>query len=694
MIKQRRALAVAVGAAMVALTAGGATGANASQHRHHHATRLKTTVRITAAPHKVVSGHRITLAATVRSKSHGFAGRVLFDDLASHLTLGSAKITRRGTAKLKVRLTAGVHRIVAEYTGDVRHRSSHTGAVALSVATPTLLSSETTLGNLTPNPALRGQDVTMSAWVGGNGAGPPTGYVSFVDQTSGAVLGTAPIDANDSVLLDTSTLAPGAYEVVASYLGDSTYSASTSNPSKLVIEDSPLPVTSTVVVTPSTTESTYDDSVSFTATVSGESGVATGSVTFADSNGSALAVQKLSGGQTTFTTRALAVGSRAITATYSGDQTYGSDTSSPAVVTVDPSAGGIASGVQLDSRHDGESEQSTLDVSHLGEKWTTTLSTDVGATTSYPLVADGRVFVIVGATHSQIYALDAGTGTVVWVTDPDTSYAWIGLTYDGGQVFAVDRDGYVAAFDAATGHRNWLARQGQIFIDSPPTAYDGVLYVAGTEAGGTLWAIRESDGVIEWGQGVENGDWSAPTVDDSGVYVSYACEMVYGFQLSGANKWFHDGDCEGGGGETSVLHNSSLYVSDSYGPTGGPLILSATDGSVQHTYTDSGDLPAFDGQQMYITKSTLDAYDPTGSTKAWSFAGDGSLTTPALTANGAVYVGSATGDIYALAAATGQQLWSATVPVSSYVVDSDVSLAIGDNLLVVPSDGTVTAFGN
>ena len=82
-----------------------------------------------------------------------------------------------------------------------------------------------------------------------------------------------------------------------------------------------------------------------------------------------------------------------------------------------------------------------------------------------------------------------------------------------------------------------------------------------TGVGGTLYAVDTAGGAIDWTGSVENGDHSSPVVTDDGVYVSYACDVSYKFDpTTGADLWTHTTGCEGGGGSTSVLHGSSLYV--------------------------------------------------------------------------------------------------------------------------------------
>src|SRR5690242_8666677 len=87
-----------------------------------------------------------------------------------------------------------------------------------------------------------------------------------------------------------------------------------------------------------------------------------------------------------------------------------------------------------------------------------------GRGVSYPVIADGRVFVSAGQqtdggpNGETMRALDLRTGAELWranVPGPN----WDGLeVYDGGRVFEGVGDGSVRAFDAATGNLVWTSR--------------------------------------------------------------------------------------------------------------------------------------------------------------------------------------------------------------------------------------------
>jgi len=463
-----------------------------------------------------------------------------------------------------------------------------------------------------------------------------------------------------------------------------------------------LAATTTTTLTSSSTSITRDSWVTFTASVSAAGGTPAGSVTFTDqSNGSILDTAKLSNGTASFSTAALAPGTRGVAARYSGSATFGPSSSAALAISVAP-AGSLAVTYQVDPRHDGNQASGALSTSSLTKKWTVTLggTGDYGAgDVSYPVIARGRVFVTVENSQSygtELYALDAGTGAVDWSVGLGGTYGFSALAYDGRRVFALNYDGVLTAFAASTGHELWAAQMpGQYAFTAPPTAYDGVVYVSGAGSGGTVYAVSEAGGVVRWTGPVQNGDKSSPAVDNSGAYVSYACQQDYRFNLRGHLVWHYSTSCEGGGGSTAVLHGSSVYARGAHDP---PVILSKASGTLTGSFA-SATAPAFDSTNMYtLENGNLVAVDPSGSPDRWTFS-NGSLVTAPVVSGGVVFVGSSDGAVYGVSASSGTEVWAGTA--GSTIAGPDeqnadvlVGMAVGGGLLVVPAGNALTAFGD
>jgi outer membrane protein assembly factor BamB len=358
---------------------------------------------------------------------------------------------------------------------------------------------------------------------------------------------------------------------------------------------------------------------------------------------------------------------------------------------------------QIDPRHDGDQAVGALSTRSLKRRWKATLGqvssdgTEAGDV-SYPVIADNRVFVTVEnpqAAGTKLYAPSARTGAVEWSAKLGGLFAFSALAYDNGRIFAVNDLNHLFAFAAGTGHRSWSVRlPGQLYSSAPPTAYDGVAYVSGVESAGTLYAVREATGAIDWTATVENGDESSPAVDASGVYVSYACQQDYRFSLSGQLVWHHTTSCEGGGGSTAAMADHSLYAR---GSGDAPVILSKSSGDQVGTFT-SQTAPGFDSNAMFTLQAgRLVAGPRSGGPRRWAF-GHGTLVTAPVVSGSVVFDGSRNGTVYGVSARTGAQVWSGKA--GSRIVGVDeinpvvlVGMAVGDGLLVVPAGTALTAFG-
>lgn len=356
---------------------------------------------------------------------------------------------------------------------------------------------------------------------------------------------------------------------------------------------------------------------------------------------------------------------------------------------------------QINETHTGSSSSPGL-TPPLKQKW----SVNFGQPISYPLIADGKVFVTVsnaGASGTKLYALNAADGTTVWSYALGGTYSnWSGLCYENGRVFAVNYDGLLRAFDAATGSIVW-SRQfpAQYSFNSAPTVFQGVIYVVGASSMGLVHAVSADTGNVLWTAPVFNGDLSSPAVTTDGLYVSYACPNVYKLNpANGALIWKNYTGCTGGGGKTPALYQGRLYVRDYP-----DYIFDSQTGGIIGSFV-SKSLPVFSGNMGFFmngpsyfgSSATLEGRDVNTNLLVWSFAGDGLLQSSMLVVNDYVYVGSSSGKLYAVEAATGHQVWSTTAGTSIPYVDEHsgayplVGFGAGEGILVVPTTTTLVAY--
>ena len=365
--------------------------------------------------------------------------------------------------------------------------------------------------------------------------------------------------------------------------------------------------------------------------------------------------------------------------------------------TVTSTAGDLAVTYQIAVDHSGVQTDAAL-TPPFAQRW----SVDLGNAVSYPLIAAGKVFVTTaqgppGVYGTYLYALDQATGAIAWQQTIAGAYSFSGAAYDNGQVFVVNYNGLLQAFAAATGALAWSAQlPGQSAFTSPPSAANGVVYVGGAGSGGTVYAVDEVTGGLISTASVMNGDDSSPALANGNVYVSYACNQAYGFGQSALTLlWHYATGCEGGGGKTVVYANGRIYTRD----FNGNLVLDAASGGLIGSWAPANVTvlaPAVDGANVYSTTPSTHTLAGPG----WTFSTDTQLdTAPILlsTPSGKyVVVGSASGALYALNAATGSIVWRTTVAPISQPDEQNVvqltGLGAGQGLLVVPAGNTVTAF--
>ena len=119
-------------------------------------------------------------------------------------------------------------------------------------------------------------------------------------------------------------------------------------------------------------------------------------------------------------------------------------------------------GTYDEQRHSGLKQIDTSKASELGVAWTYDLATERGVE-STPIVVDGVMYVT--SAWSVVYALDAKTGSELWVYNPNVDRAVgakaccdvvnRGVAVWKGNVYVGVIDGRLEALNAATGERVW-----------------------------------------------------------------------------------------------------------------------------------------------------------------------------------------------------------------------------------------------
>ena len=263
-----------------------------------------STTIVLNSPNPSSVGQDVTFTATV---SPAFAsgtpsGNVTFtaNGVPTQVALDAV-----GVASLTTNaLPAGTFTVTADYGGDPVFLPSST-----SVTQTVNKNATTTVVISSLSPSFVGDSVTFTATVS---PFPVGGTVDF--SIDGLPVATAvPLDAVGSAQYTTSLLAAGNHTIVADFLGDAAYQASTGSVSQLVVKTA----TTTALVS-SLNPSIVGGNVTFTATVSPST--ATGNVAF-NVDGVVTNVTLLAG-SAALSTSTLTVGAHAVSAAYGGDAAF------------------------------------------------------------------------------------------------------------------------------------------------------------------------------------------------------------------------------------------------------------------------------------------------------------------------------------------------------------------------------------
>jgi len=263
--------------------------------------KATTTTALISSLNPSALNQSVTFTATVTGQSP--TGNVTFMDGATGIC--AAVPLSSGTATCPIStLSVGSHSITATYNGD----GNNTGSLSATLIQNVVNATSSTVLASSLNPSVFNQSVTFTATVTGQS---PTGNVTFKDGAT-TICAAAALSAG-SATCSTSSLAAGSHSISAGYNGDGNNAASTSS----VLTQTVNKATTTTSVVSSVNPSAFNQSVMFTATVTGQS--PTGNVTFKDGAATICAAATLSAGTATCSTSALAVGSHSITAAYNGD---------------------------------------------------------------------------------------------------------------------------------------------------------------------------------------------------------------------------------------------------------------------------------------------------------------------------------------------------------------------------------------
>lgn len=320
-------------------------------------------------------------------------------------------------------------------------------------------------------------------------------------------------------------------------------------------------------------------------------------------------------------------------------------------------------------------------------------------------VADGAVYA--GSTDDGLFALDAGSGELLWRYEPGF---WV---YDpvasNGVIYFATADEHVQALDGSTGELIWRVHLAS--LDSNVVMADGIVFVGGfinalyaldADSGELLWPVFESDNTslfplnpaasllatgpfmwkvsefsfdhLEADDSVdfastqsmsidEDSPYTSLCVADGVVYLAAYTDGVYAFDaIAGQLLWHFDDSQFGylaGAAFAPAVVDGRVYVA-----AGNRNYNNGVDGSVHTLDAASGEL-------------------------LWHYRTAGAQTSTPAVAGGVVYATAYDGHLYAFNPASGDLFWyydlGGPTPYASAVVDGVIYLATSNGLLALRS---------
>ena len=259
----------------------------------------------------------------------------------------------------------------------------------------------------------------------------------------------------------------------------------------------------------------------------------------------------------------------------------------------------------------------------------------------------------------NVYALDIETGEQRWrYTNSDPVHSVSSPTQAGNTLF-VGIDDKLHALAADTGARKWAATIGDGAIDGSPTVV-GDIVVAQSEQ---VHGIDRETGTIEWTVETNGGRQSVLAAMDKMVYVVDTTQLHAIDGTDGSTKWMTELDCELS--TSPVVSDTTVFV----GGEDGTLTAIEADSGQTNWRVDVGTeieaSPAVANGTIYIGtagvfdgKNNLYAIDAADGTIEWTF-GDTlePIRSAPVVADNTVLTGYS-GQLFALAADTGEKRWS------------------------------------
>ncbi len=264
------------------------------------------------------------------------------------------------------------------------------------------------------------------------------------------------------------------------------------------------------------------------------------------------------------------------------------------------------------------------------------------------LSGDGTVYI--GSGDGSIYAISR-TGSLLWKYTTGGSIDSSPAIARDGSIYVGSYDGYLYCLSGGT--CRWKFKTADMIWSSPVIGSDDTVYFGSQDS--YIYALHP-DGTLKWKRSIGATVWSSPALaDDGSLYFGGGDGYIYALNsVDGSIKWRF---------ETGTAVDSSPAI----GPDGTVFMGSGDgyfyalnpNGTLKWTFdtggwaVDSSAAVAADGT-VYVgcghdwSYGMLYAINPNGTMK-WAFDAHGEVrSSPAISSEGIIYVGSGDGNIYAI----------------------------------------------
>ena len=274
-----------------------------------------------------------------------------------------------------------------------------------------------------------------------------------------------------------------------------------------------------------------------------------------------------------------------------------------------------------------------------------------GAVSSSPVIGEDRT-VYVGSNDNKLYAIDGETGNQKWEYETGEDVRSSPAIGADGTVYVGSNDKYVYALDGETGEKKWRYKTKGAVSSSPAIGSDGTVYVGSDDD--KVYALEGQTGEKRWQYDIWGDVKSSPAIGADGtVYVGtngnndslsgsfptkvYAIKGTYNKNTKEwevIKKWEYkefyepEGDVES---SPAIGADGTVYVGTNgyYDPWSG-LMVSTKVYAIKGTYNKNT-------KEWEVIKK-------------WEYETGGEVrSSPAIGADGMVYVGSDDGKVYAIA---------------------------------------------